>query len=199
MAQLAVRGGVPWGVLTVPGNLQQGQATALRDNFVAARLSAQGAPAVLSGGAQLTPLYINPKDMALLELRQFDEARIATLLGVPPALLALPTGESSMTYQNKEGIYDYHWRSSLRPKAAFLTEAISQWALPRGQIIELNRDEYVRPPLAERLAGWSTAFNMMDPATGQRLLTIDEIRAIERFGKARQPVGVSSQDPEGTG
>ena len=39
----------------------------------------------------------------------------------------------------------------------------------------------------------------MDPATGQRLLTIDEIRAIERFGKARQPVGVSSQDPEGTG
>ena len=47
MAQLAVRGGVPWGVLTVPGNLQQGQAEQLRDNFVAARLSARGR----SGGA----------------------------------------------------------------------------------------------------------------------------------------------------
>ena len=186
-AQLTTRGGIPWGVITVPGNMGQTQAIELRDNYVAARMSARGAPAVLTGGATLAPLYINPKDMALLELRQFDEARIATLLGVPPALLALPTGESSMTYQNKEGIYDFHWRSSLRPKAAYLSEAISQWALPHGSIMELNRDEYTRPPLGERLTAWQTAFNIYDPATGQRVMNVDEIRAAERFAIAGEP------------
>ena len=65
-AGLAVRGGIPWGVLTAPGKLTQDQAMNLRENFVQARLSARGAPAVLSGGVTLTPLYINPKDMALL-------------------------------------------------------------------------------------------------------------------------------------
>ena len=49
-------------MLTAPGNLSQDQATTLRENFVAARMSARGAPAVLSGGATLTPVYINPKD-----------------------------------------------------------------------------------------------------------------------------------------
>jgi phage portal protein BeeE len=183
-AGLATRGGIPWGVLTAPGNLSQDQATTLRENFVQARLSARGAPAVLSGGVQLTPLYINPKDMALLELRQFDEARIATLLGVPPTLMSLPTGDSSMTYRNAEAIYDFHWRSSLKPKAGKITEAISNWALPHGQTIELNRDDYVMPPLGERIVAWEKAFNMHDPATGQRLLSLEEIRAIERFNTA---------------
>jgi HK97 family phage portal protein len=192
-AGLATRGGIPWGVLTAPGNLSQDQAVQLRENFVQARLSARGAPAVLSGGVQLTPLYINPKDMALLELRQFDEARIATLLGVPPTLLSLPTGDTSMTYRNAESIYDFHWRASLKPKADKITEAISNWALPRGQTIELNRDAYVRPPLSERINAWNVAFNMHDPVTGKRLLELEEIRAIERFTTAQEAASAPSQ------
>ena len=114
-AGLAVRGGVPWGVLNRPRESRaRRRPLSLRENHVNARMSARGAPAVLSGGAQLTPLYINPKDMALLELRQFDEARIATLLGVPPALLALPTGESSMTLPEQGG----HLRLSLAQQPA---------------------------------------------------------------------------------
>src|SRR5262245_16770544 len=128
-ANLAVRGGIPWGVLTRPGNLREDQANALRDRFVQSRLSANGAPAVMSGGITLQPFTLSPKDMALLELRQFDEARIATLLGVPPFLMGLPSGDS-MTYKNAEGVYDFHWRAYLRPKASTITEAISHWALP---------------------------------------------------------------------
>lgn len=180
-SNLAARGGIPWGALTVPGNLSQGQAAELRDNFVSARLSAMGAPAVLSGGVTLTPFNINPKDMALLELRQFEEARIATLLGVPPLLMNLPTGGNSMTYQNAEGIYVFHWRAHLRPKATTACEAISQWGLVHGQRIELNRDEYIRPPLNDRIAGYETLFNMIDPSTGRRAMELDEVRAAERM------------------
>jgi HK97 family phage portal protein len=179
-ANLAARGGIPWGVLTAPGNLKQAQAQALRDNFVSARMSAMGAPATLSGGVTLTPFSMNPKDMALLELRMFDEARICTLLGVPPLLMGLPSGDS-MTYRNAEGIYDHHWRAFLRPKASALMEAISHWSLPTTQSVELNRDDYVRPAFNERVTGYQTLFNLLDPITGERAITIDEIRAAERL------------------
>lgn len=178
---LSVRGGIPWGVLTAPGNLSREQAGLLRDNFVQARMSSMGAPAVMSGGVTLSPFTVTPKEMALLELRQFDEARIATLLGVPPTLLGLPTGEGSLVYQNVSSIYDFHWRAYLRPKAATIMEGITQWALVAGQRAELNRDEYVRPAFPERVTAWSQLFNIFDPETGERAATIDEIRRAERL------------------
>jgi HK97 family phage portal protein len=184
-ANLAVRGGIPWGALVAPGNLTNDQATDMRERFVAARMSAMGAPAVLSGGVQLQPFAINPKDMALLELRQFDEGRIATLLGVPPTLLGLPTGDRSLTYRNAESIYDFHWRAYLRPRAAEIMEAISQWALPRTQSVELNRDEYVRPDLNGRANAYATLFNLSDEL-GRRAITIPEIRAAERFARIEE-------------
>ena len=180
-AMLATRGGIPWGVLTAPGNLTQPQAQEMRTNFVNARLDALGAPAVLSGGVTLAPLTISPKDMALIELRAFDEIRISTLLGVPSMLMGLPTGDRTMTYRNAEGIYDFHWRAYLRPKAATVAEAISHWALPSTQSIELNRDEYVRPSFPDRVNAYSVLFNIVDPTTGQRAMTINEIRAVERL------------------
>ena len=180
-ADLVTRGGIPWGVLTAPGNLSAEQASLMRDNFVAARLNNMGAPAVMSGGVTLAPFTITPKDMALLELREFDEARICVLLCVPPMLMSLPSGDKSMTYRNAEGIYEFHWRAYLRPKAATIMEAISNWALPSTQSIELNRDEYVRPVFQERIPGYSLLFNMIDPVTGQRAMTIDEIRQAERL------------------
>lgn len=180
-ANLATRGGIPWAVLTAPGHLSEEQATALRDRFVHARLSAMGAPAVLSGGLTLEPLTINPRDMALLELRQFDESRLAILLGVPPFLVGLPSGGDSMTYSNVSSIFDYHWRAGLRTKAAPIMEAISNWALPRGQRVEVNRDEYVRPGFEDRVNSYATLWNIHDEETGERAITIEEIRAIERL------------------
>ena len=180
-ADLATRGGIPWGVLTAPGNLSQKQAIDARTAFVNARLSAMGAPAVLSGGITLTPFTLSPKDMSLLELRQYDEARIAVLLGVPPMLMALPSGDHSMVYRNAEGVYDFHWRAYLKPKASTIAEAISQWALPAGQSIEFNRDEYVMGSPTERATVYQTLFAIFDPVTGQRAITVDEIRQAERM------------------
>jgi hypothetical protein len=100
---------------------------------------------------------------------------------VPPTLLALPSGDSSMTYRNVEGVYDFHWRAYLRPKAATIMEAVSQWALLPGERVELNRDEYVRPAFTDRINGWSTLFNIYDETTGQRAVSIDEIRTAERL------------------
>jgi len=179
-ANLATRGGIPWATLTAPGNLRTGQADEMRERFVQARLSAMGAPAVLSGGVKLDVLTLSPKDMALLELRQFDESRLAVLLGVPPFLVGLPSGGDSMTYSNVSSIFDYHWRAGLRPKAAALMEAIGNWALANGQRLEVNRDEYVRPDFAARVTAYAQLFGIVDE-NGRRAITIDEIRTLERL------------------
>lgn len=178
-ANLATRGGIPWAVLTHPGDLQSGQAADLQGQYVAARMNAAGAPAILSGGLTLQPLTINPRDMALLELRQFEESRLSILLGVPPFLAGLPSGGDSMTYANISSLFDFHWRSGLKPRAQRVMKAISNWALPPGRTAELDRDEYIRPGIVELAQAYSVLHAI--ESDGSRAITIDEIRAKERW------------------
>ena len=98
---------------------------AQRDDWVTQRMANPGVPAVLSGGLKWTPTQLSPKDMALLELSQFTDAKIAVLLGVPPFLVGLPAGGDSMTYSNVTSLFDYHWRSGLRPTATTVMAGLS--------------------------------------------------------------------------
>jgi HK97 family phage portal protein len=171
---LATAGGVPSSILTAPGDVTAAQAADLRDQWLEARLSNLGLPAVLSGGLTWQATQINPKDMALIELLGFNEARMCVLLGVPPSLMALPSGETSMLYKNQEGIYDFHWRSGLRPRAALVMGGLSEWLLPRGTAVELNRDAYVQPGPLERAQTWQIL-------TSIGVLDAGQVAQIERY------------------
>jgi HK97 family phage portal protein len=180
----AAAGGVPTSVLTHPDKLTETQATELKAQWVEARRSAIGEPAVLSGGVTWQATQINPKDMALVELSQLTESRIAVLLGVPPYLVGLPTGaDQSMTYTNASGLFDYHWRAGLRPKAQAVMSALSEWVLPRGTAVEINRDAYVEPEPYQRAQTAQILNNIRDPQ-GNPALSVDEIRSMERFAVA---------------
>lgn len=172
---LASTGGTTKEWLVVEKQLKRHEATELQAQWVDARREALGQPGVVSGGAKLEQgQQMNAKDMALLELAQFTESRIAIMLGVPPFLVGLPSGGDSMTYSNVSSLFDFHDRSSLRPKAAAVMPALSGWALPRGQSVELNRDEYSRPALADR----ATAYEKL-AAIGA--ISVEEIRTMERL------------------
>jgi HK97 family phage portal protein len=177
-------GGIPRYTIETDRPMNPQQIQQAKEEWAASRGGASPSdPAFLTGGAKLnTVQQPSPKDVTLLELEQFNEARICVKLGVPPFLLALPSGADPMTYQNVTQIFDFHNRASLRPMMNTVMTAISNWALPSGQSVELNGDEYTRPPLDQRVTAYQTLFNMVDPATGQRALSIDEIRAMERFG-----------------
>ena len=69
--------------------------------------------------------------------------------------------------------------------------ALSNWLLPAGTGVELNRDEYVRPDFNTRVQGYATLFNLVDPITGQRGMTIDEIRALERLSAPSSAAALS--------
>jgi HK97 family phage portal protein len=177
---LATSGGIPSSILTHPEELNAAQAAALQAQWVNARMSHLGEPAVISGGATWQSVAINPKDMALHDLATFNEARIAVALGVPPFLVGLPSGADSMTYKNLINIYDYHWRAGLRPKAQMVMSALSGWLVPRGTRVEINRDAYVEPDPLERAQTAQILHGIQDP-NGETALTVAEIRASERL------------------
>ena len=179
--QFVAGGGIPTSILTHPEELTAKQSSDLQAQWVQARMSSIGEPAVLSGGVGYEAIQSNPRDMALVELSQLTESRIAVLLGVPPYLMGLPSGaDQSMTYTNASGLFDYHWRAGLRPKAQAVMAALSEWLLPRGTVVELNRDAYVEPEPYQRAQTAAILNNIRDPQ-GNPALTVDEIRAAERY------------------
>lgn len=176
--RIAETGGTPMYWMEIDRKLTPMEANDLLDVWVESRKRHAGEPAVVSGKATLHQAnQMSARDMTLLELAQFNEARVATLFGVPPHLVGLPSGSDSMTYKNAEGIYEFHDRSSLKPLATAVMSALSYWGLPSGQSAELNRDEYSRPGLKER----AEANKIMFEAGA---LTAEEWRAQERLSGA---------------
>jgi HK97 family phage portal protein len=167
-----VTSSIPPSLLEAPEEMSPDQAEQLRNDWVAQRTLNPGIPAVLSGGLKWTPTQLNAQDMALLELMQFNDSRIAVLLGVPPFLVGLPAGGDSMTYSNVTSLFDYHWRSGLRPTATAVMAGLSEWLLPRQTTVDVNKDAYVQPPPLERA---QTAQILV--AMGA--MSVEEVRAAE--------------------
>lgn len=180
-SNLPSMGGIPSSVLEVPETLTAIQAGELRDQWVQARLENLGAPAVVSGGAQWKATQLNPKDMALLELLTWNDARIAVMLGVPPYLVGLESGGSdSMVYKNVTSLFDFHWRAGLRPKAQAVMAALSNWLLPRGTTVEVDRDAYVQPEPLVR-AQTEQIYNTIRDDQGHPVMTVQQIQEAERL------------------
>ena len=168
-------GGVPRYTLDVERQLDKTQADELMTQWLASRAGSVGKPGILSGGVTLNAhQQMSPKDLALLELVQWNDSRIAVSLGVPPFLLGLPSGGDSMTYSNVSSLFDFHDRSSIRPKVTAVMSALSNWATPRGTAVELNRDEYSRPSLFER----AQAYNLL---VQMGALSGEDVARMERF------------------
>jgi phage portal protein BeeE len=177
MHQVAETGGVTHEWLEVERQMNRPQTDDLREQYVVSRQKNPGYPAVLTGGATLKQAQpASARDMALLELAQFTEGRIAVMCGVPPFLVGLPSGGDSMTYSNVTSLFDFHDRSSLRPKATAVMKALSGWALARGQAVELNRDEYSRPALLDRAKAYAELAKIPDTITGSEIRTMERLR-----------------------
>jgi len=172
--EVASNGGVPDYTLETDMDLTREDAEDMQAQWLEARRRALGAPPVLDNGIKLqTHQGMTPRDMTMLEVAQFTESRIAVLLGVPAPLVALPTGDP-LTYSNITSLFDFHDRASLRTKATSVMSAMSYWALPLGECVELNRDEYTRPSFDQRAEAWVKLVTA-------GIVTADEVRAAERL------------------
>lgn len=189
VTEVAASGGVPIYTLETDMDIDTGDAEDLQAQWLASRQRNLGAPPVLDNSIKLVAhQQMSPKDMTMLEVAQFNDARIAELLGVPAPLVGLPTGDP-MTYSNITSLFDFHDRASLKPKATSVMSALSYWGLPGGQCVELNRDEYTRPAFNERADAW---VKLVEAG----MATADEWRVTERLPpRGTQPTtqGVDGQ------
>jgi hypothetical protein len=168
-------GGVPLRTIDVEKSLTEDEAQDLISQYLASRVQTPSAPPVFDGGAKLTDHPgVSPRDLTMMEISQFNESRIAILLGVPPFLVGLPSGSDSLTYSNATMLFDFHDRQTLRPMDIHVMRALSFWALPRGQAVELNHDEYSRPSFEQRADAWPKLI-------AARVVTAEEVRMYERF------------------
>jgi phage portal protein BeeE len=173
-AEVAQGGGIPYYWLESERRLDKATADDLQDQFWRSRTQAPARPPVLSGGVTAKRMQFTPEEIGLTDLAQFNESRIVTLLGVPPFLMGLPSGGDSLTYSNVTSLFDFHDRSSIGVKAVHVMSALSGWALPRGQSVELNRDAYSRPAFKERAESYKILKEI-------GVLGVEEIRTMERF------------------
>jgi hypothetical protein len=181
MTKLASTGGQTLEWISSDQPINKPQSDELLDQWLESKQRSQGLAGVFGRGADLKQAtMMSAKEMALLELAQFTESRIAVKLGVPPYLVGLPSGGDPMTYSNVTQLFDFHHRAGLNTKVAAVMSALSGWALPRGQRVELNRDEYTRPSFNDRAAGYK-ALAETGVALGQPVITADEIRTMERL------------------
>ena len=167
-------GGIQIQTLETEQELSSDEATDLLQRWVDTRAANLGYPPVLDNNVKLVDHpSVSPRDLAMLEITQFNEARIAAMSGVPPFLVALAT-DSDMTYSNVTSLFDFHDRSALRPYSSDVMSALSGWALPAPQRVELNRDEYSRPAFNERAEAW---VKLVEAG----IMSVDEVRRAERL------------------
>jgi HK97 family phage portal protein len=192
--ELVATGGVPLRTIETDVELTEEDAQDLANQYMASRVQNASAPPIFDNGATLKDHpSVSPKDMAMIEIAQFNESRIAVLLGVPPFLVGLPAGGDSMTYSNVSALFDFHDRQTLKSLASHVMGALSYWALPRGQAAELNRDEYSRPSFDQRAVAWEKLITA-------RVVTPEEVRMYERFqGEGPPKLPETPETPEQDG
>lgn len=154
-------------------------------------------PVVMGGGAKYTPISLAPEDAQFLQSRQFSDAQIATLLGIPPHLL----GQVDRTTSWGTGI-EVQGRAfvdfTLRPYIQRLQSMFTGW-IPNGVYAEFVTDALTRADSTVRFAGY-----MRQLTDGWA--NVDEVRAQE--GRPPLPNGagqifrnpatqVPSSDPDG--
>lgn len=173
--EVAATGGIVTRTIETDKSLDDAEAQDLQTQYLASLVQTPTAPPVFDSGTKLVDHeFVSPKEMAMVEIAQWNEGKIASLLGVPPFIVGLPSGGDSMTYANVSQLFDFHDRSYLRTAASHVMGAVSWWALPRGQAAELNRDEYSRPSFDARAGAWEKFVNM-------GAVTPEQVARYERF------------------
>lgn len=153
----SVLNNLPPAVLKTNRKATQDQAEAIQDRWVSrAALRGRGVPPVLPPEIDLvaTNLGFTPKDLLLLESKEYDVRVIATAFGVPASLLNMAVA-GGLTYQNPAMLGEQWWRFELLPTAGRLAAALSSQMLPKGNMVEFDASA-VFSPLDESSEGQIT-------------------------------------------
>lgn len=182
--KLGARSGLPvQGILSTDQDIPEQTAERYKQKWQA---RGDGDVAVLGSGLRFDSLSLSPRDLALLELREFDGRAIAAAFGVPPFMVNLAAA-GDLTYSTTQGMMDYFWRQTLKPLAVNIGRALGTM-LPGRSAVLFEADEYTRGTQSEH-------FTSLVAASGGPVLTREEARIrlnLPPVGDADQVLAVVS-------
>jgi HK97 family phage portal protein len=159
-------------------DLPSDQVQTLLDRWRESRRSTGGAVAYLSAAMDMDSVGFSPKDLAMVEAREFMVGELARLTGLPPALLGAPA--AGMTYQNvqaeRRGLVDL----ALAPYMAAIEERLSMDDVtPRGTTLMFRVNDFLRATPIEEA-------QLLSVLLDRQVITIDEAR--RRIGEPGGPL-----------
>jgi HK97 family phage portal protein len=142
------------------------------------RRASGGAVAYLSAAMELATVGFSPKDLAMVEAREFQVAEIARATNIPPSLLGANIG--SMTYQNvqaeRRGLVDL----ALQPYMTAIEQRLSMDDVtPRGTSLMFAPNDFLRATPIEEA-------QLLSVLLDREVITIDEAR--RRVGEPGGPL-----------
>ena len=170
------------GILEVPGNLTQEQATALQQAFDSRHRGWRNwRTAVVSGGAKFVPTSTDPEKSSLIEARNQAVADTARAFNIPPHLLGLDTGMSYASVEQNNLAFVTH---TLRPIIQKIEQAFSPLLsrVPGGEqaFLRFSIDGLLRADINSRMSAYSVGLQ-------SGFLTINDVRRLEDFTPINDP------------
>lgn len=171
-------GALPSAVIEVPADKQFSQEATVRfrETWNAHHAGAGNANkiGVLTGGAKLQQVSINPKDSQFLEVRQFQVPDIARIFGVPPHLIADASNSTSWGSGLAEQNLAFG-QFALRPWTERIEDGHGRLLTTHGLpdvFVKLNLDALLRASLSDRYESYVQGI-------AAKFLTINEARRLE--------------------
>ena len=125
---------------------------------------------------------LDPVKLQLIEARQQSAVECARLMNLPAQYVSAPMGAGNITYQNVESMRRELIDVACGPWIAGIEQRLSMNDVtPRGQQLRFDIDAFTRSTSTDRWNAYATAFSIVDPITGERALTVAEIRDRENY------------------
>ncbi len=195
-ADVFAGGGVPWAILQPSRRVTKEQAEELQAQWMTRK--GGGVPAVVPPDIAYKEFAFNPKDLALLESREWDAKQIAAAFGVPAFMLNMEQA-GGLNYSNPEMLFATWWRTELYPAAHRIAAHLSTW-IPRGAWVEFDPSILLRPDLKTETEVWLSLLK-------ENVVTVNEVRAAvldlppveegEALALLEEPPGAKTNDALG--
>ncbi len=159
-------------------DLPADQVQALLDRWRESRRAAGGAVAYLSAALEMDSVGFSPKDLAMVEAREFQVSEIARATGLPGVLLG--ASMAGMTYQNvqaeRRGLVDL----ALQPYMSAIEQRLSMDDVtPRGTTLMFQPNDFLRATPIEEA-------QLLSVLLDRDVITSDEAR--RRVGQPGGPL-----------
>lgn len=197
-AGIVAGGGVPPAVIKSGRRLTEDQAKDVKAQWITNVPGQGAAPAVLPPDLDFEQLAFSPRDLMLLESREFDSKQIAAAFGVPAPLLNMAL-VGGLTYQNPAALFDLWWRSELFPAAHRIENALGRW-LPRGSWVEFDASQVTKPDFQATVTTWLAMYNagvVTEPEFRAAVLDLPPLDQGDQAPTIDEPAGAgpSAQTP----